>query len=408
MTGGSLGEAPVPSGTTRIAGSPDGAFLYASKSFSPASTITVISTATNQDVGTITVGSGSHAAAVSPDGSRLYAVNRPDQTVSVVDTATRTVTATVPVGGTQPQEVTVSPDGREVYVTHNGGVTVIDAATNSTAVIPVTGAPATVAFAPDDTHAYVTNSASLGNPGLAVIDTATRTITGTVPLGGPTFALVVSPDGKRAYAARSLDKRLSDIDLDTLTVTDTIVFTGQRPQRLGLTPDARRLYVTRSSGGDGYSLSTIDTATNTIISNSDFNARIRDVAIGTPPTADLGLSLDAAPRPGVNGRIDYTVTATNNGPSSLTTATVTVDVPAGATSNGCQIDGTKATCTVTSLNPGASTTRQISVPVSALSLGTPYTVTATRTASTPTDTDAANDTAARTCTATTPLLINCD
>lgn len=67
VTGARVGGANVPTGTTQIIASPDGAFLYASKSFSPASTITVVSTATYRTVGTITGGKGSAAAAVSPD-----------------------------------------------------------------------------------------------------------------------------------------------------------------------------------------------------------------------------------------------------------------------------------------------------------------------------------------------------
>ena len=53
-------------------------------------------------------------------------------TVSVIDTATNTVTATVPVG-IQPYGVAISLDGTKVYVTHPGSytVSVIDAATNT-------------------------------------------------------------------------------------------------------------------------------------------------------------------------------------------------------------------------------------------------------------------------------------
>ncbi|MFJ5045488.1 hypothetical protein ACIQH7_10010 [Streptomyces anulatus] len=131
------------------------------------------------------------------------------------------------------------------------------------------------------------------------------------------------------------------------------------------------------------------------------------MAISTPPSADLGLTLTATPRPGLNGRIDYTLTAANNGPARVATATVKVTVPAGATSPDCQVEGTTATCSITNLDNGASTIRHLSVSVALLTLGTPHTVTATRTASSPTDINPANDTASQTCTASTPLIINC-
>ncbi|WP_424211281.1 cell surface protein [Streptomyces sp. BI20] len=411
VTGESVGGANVPNGTARIVASPDGSRLYASRSFSPASTIAAIDTATGDTVATITVGKGSDAAAVSPDGTRLYAVNRPDQTVSVVDTTTNTVTATVPVAGAEPQQAAVSPNGSEVYVAHTGGVTVIDSATATvTATIPITGTPHDITFAPDGSRAYVTNSVFSANPGLSVVDTGTRAVTGTVPLGGRSFDIVLAPDGSRAWVAHPLEKFVSVVDLAAATVTQTIAFDAKRPQRLAVTPDGGRLYVTRDSGDLGYALSTVDTATNAIDGNSWYGGNIRDVVVSTPPTppaADLGVALTATPHPGLVGRIDYTVTATNDGPAALTSGTVTVTVPAGATSGDCQVSGTTATCDVSGLAAGASVTRHLSVPVALLSLGTPYTVTATRTASAPVDPNAANDTATRTCTALTPLLINC-
>ena len=61
------------------------------------------------------VGSGPYGVAVSPDGTKVYVANDNSNTVSVIDTATNTVTATVPVGS-YPSGVAVSPDGTKVYV----------------------------------------------------------------------------------------------------------------------------------------------------------------------------------------------------------------------------------------------------------------------------------------------------
>ena len=47
---------------------------------------------------TIDVGAGAHGVVGSDDGSRAYVTNIASATVSVVDTATRTVVETVPVG----------------------------------------------------------------------------------------------------------------------------------------------------------------------------------------------------------------------------------------------------------------------------------------------------------------------
>jgi YVTN family beta-propeller protein len=103
--------------------------------------VSVIDTATNAVTATIPVGNGPFAVAVSPDGSKVYVTNTGSNNVSVIDTATNTVIATIPVEASFG--VAVSPDGSRVYATTAGtaSVSVINAATNAvTATIPVGGA----------------------------------------------------------------------------------------------------------------------------------------------------------------------------------------------------------------------------------------------------------------------------
>ena len=66
----------------------------------------------------------------------------------MIDTATNTVVATIPVGAS-PQGVAINPDGTFAYVANGGNdnVSVIDTATNTVvATIPVGDAPAFLAF----------------------------------------------------------------------------------------------------------------------------------------------------------------------------------------------------------------------------------------------------------------------
>jgi PGF-pre-PGF domain-containing protein len=60
-------------------------------------TVSVIKTSDNS-VTTVTVGSGPSGVAVSPDGSKVYVANNLGKTVSVINTVTNVVTATVNVG----------------------------------------------------------------------------------------------------------------------------------------------------------------------------------------------------------------------------------------------------------------------------------------------------------------------
>lgn len=68
--------------------------------------------------------------------TRAYVSNANDSTVSVIDTTTNTVIATVPVGA-GPFEVAITPDGARVYVANNisDAVFVIDTATGIKFVI---------------------------------------------------------------------------------------------------------------------------------------------------------------------------------------------------------------------------------------------------------------------------------
>ncbi len=82
-------------------------------------TVSVIDTATNTVTATVNVGNYPYGVAVSPDGKRVYVTNELSNNVSVIDTATNTVTDTVNVGN-YPYGVAVSPDGKRVYVTNYG------------------------------------------------------------------------------------------------------------------------------------------------------------------------------------------------------------------------------------------------------------------------------------------------
>jgi len=75
--------------------------------------LSVIATATNTVTATIPVGSRPLGVAVTPDGGTVYVTNQGSDSVSMISTATNTVTATIPVGR-EPYGVAVSPDGRKV------------------------------------------------------------------------------------------------------------------------------------------------------------------------------------------------------------------------------------------------------------------------------------------------------
>ena len=71
-------------------------FLYVANNGD--NTVSVIDTATNTVVATIPVGAGASGVAVTPDGTKVYVTNSASNNVSVIGTATNTVVKTIPVG----------------------------------------------------------------------------------------------------------------------------------------------------------------------------------------------------------------------------------------------------------------------------------------------------------------------
>lgn len=136
------------------------------------------------------------------------------------------------------------------------------------------------------------------------------------------------------------------------------------------------------------------------------------ITVAEPSTqADVKVALGATGHGGLNARIDYTVTVTNNGPATATGTRVVATYPAGlsfASGSGCtHVSGTRTVnCDVASLAGGASATPKFSVNGGLLALGS-YTTTAKRTASSPADPNAANDSASKTCSALTGLIVTC-
>ena len=147
----------------------------------------------------VSIGAGLSTAAAQP---RAYVANSVDNTVSVINTATNTVIATVPVG-LGPIGVAITPDGTRVYVTNSlsDDVSVIETTGNTViatvSVVDLSGnrGPLGVAITPDGRRAYVTNS--VGDV-VTVIDTASNRVTATVLVDSHPSWVAITPDGRRA------------------------------------------------------------------------------------------------------------------------------------------------------------------------------------------------------------------
>ena len=130
----------------------------------------------------VKVGNGSEGFDVSPDGREVWVANAGDGTVSVIDMAAKQVVATLAVDVPGANRLKFTLDGKRVLVSEQG---------------------------------------------ITVLDAATRAVAKRIPTGNGAGGIVMSPDGKRAYASVSRDGNVAVIDLATLTVVGRVDAGGE-------------------------------------------------------------------------------------------------------------------------------------------------------------------------------------
>jgi YVTN family beta-propeller protein len=133
----------------------------------------------------IPVGKGDEGFDVTPDGRELWTANAQDGTLSVVDLATRTVTATLEAKAFGANRLKFTPDGKLALIS------------------------------------------MLGNGDLAIYDTASRKEFKRVKIGHGAAGILMDREGNRAFIACGPDNYVALIDLKTLEVTSHIDVGGE-------------------------------------------------------------------------------------------------------------------------------------------------------------------------------------
>ena len=221
--------------------------------------ITVIDTKSEQIIADVPVGNRAFDMAADFQGGEVYVRNFGSNSISVFNTATNAVTATIALPA-QPTSFTLNPNVGRIYVLFNAtkSVGVYDQKTRALLKsIPVGNNPTVVGSNAGLGRVLVLN---VNDKTVSIIDTATDTVIATVPSGTGTSSNLFEINSiyGKAWLPNAIDGTVTVIDLATNTVAATVP--------VGATPTQP---LSDASGGDVYivnqgsnTVSVLDPVTN--------------------------------------------------------------------------------------------------------------------------------------------------
>lgn len=148
----------------------------------------------------------SSAIALTFDGATLLVVNPDSNSLTLVDTASRSVVVELPAG-VDPRTVAVDDAGSRAYV------------------------------------------ANQGSDSLSIVDLTAQGVITEVVVGDRPVGVAVSPDGRFVAVAELGDDRMRFLDAASLSAL-SVVAVADRPHGLAFTPDGHHLLVTHLLSGD--------------------------------------------------------------------------------------------------------------------------------------------------------------
>jgi YVTN family beta-propeller protein len=301
-SGAVLAIVPVGDRPADVALTPDGALAVVANLDSTFASVIDLATFAVTNVSISTRGS---EVEISPDGQYAYvAVVSGGDGVWRIDLNALAVAgpklATGDMGSTlylfnQTSGMTLSHDGATLAVcgSFSDTLTLIDTASWSVvANVPVGDFPTAVSFRHDDARLYVSNK----NPGtLSVVSNAGAgsAVLATVAVGAQPFESVAAPDGSALYVALTGTSALGRVNLGTNSLAGTLPL-GDFPQGLALSPAGSCLYAATGnwnvSVGPGPKLAIGATGAVKQIDTAVFGVS-QTIATGLPPAE---LEFDAA------------------------------------------------------------------------------------------------------------------
>jgi len=223
-----------------------------------------------------------------PAGSyHVYVTNERSGDVSIIDSVTNEVEATVPLGK-RPRGIHASPDKRTIYVALSGspiagpgvdesklpppdkkadGIGVFDVGSKKLLKVISGGSdPEEFDLSHDGKLIYTSNEDTAE---ASIIDIAEGKVVSTLKVGEEPEGVATSLDGKFVYVTSEQDGAIFVIDTDARKVLKSFKV-GNRPRSVGFLPDNMKAYVTRENDG---ALSIVDTVKH---------AKTGEISIGKP------------------------------------------------------------------------------------------------------------------------------
>jgi YVTN family beta-propeller protein len=184
------------------------------------SAVGVINTITRKLVSTIPVGEKTKPmrVALQPDGRYAWVGLDDSPLVAVIDTSSNKLAATIPVGAGL-HNITFTPDSAMAFVTNSAAdtVSIIDTKKlGQVAEIKVGKTPVPVAYSSASRLLYV---AAINGGSIVAIDPIKRQIVSTIPAKRGVVALKFEPTGRFGFIVNQVDSTISILDASTNTIT---------------------------------------------------------------------------------------------------------------------------------------------------------------------------------------------
>src|SRR5258708_6874546 len=195
-----------------------------------------------------------------PSHFRIYVTNERSGDLTVIDSSTLQVIATVPLGK-RPRGIHASQNHRFLYIALSGsplagpgvdesklppadksadGIGVFDVQRNKLVRIIQSGSdPENFDLTKDGRTIIVSNE---DDGKASFVDVATGKVVKSVPVGEEPEGVKLSPNGKFVYVTSENTGTISAIDVATATLIKTFKV-GRRPRSVAFLPDSSRAYV---------------------------------------------------------------------------------------------------------------------------------------------------------------------